>query len=164
MLTNYSFKNLATDLSDVLSEIPQRCLGFDSGIIDKITAAKEWAEAGQYQESTRNLYSAYHKLAKDHLTAIGSNVSDDNNRAKYLFALLSISFPVKLLDTIYSDILHHGLISLKSYQQSKLKADCEKLLRNEEKFRSSLIEGKTLDFDDFDFVKEFLQDIIYLSL
>lgn len=152
MNTNYSFQDLASDLSNIRSEISGKCNNFNPAILDKLNSAQAWAEAGQHEQSLGSLYTAYEELAKNYLSAQVSSLST----GKYLMELINIIVTIKLLDLEYQSILQFGVNAASSDKQKDLKKYCQCMINVPERFYPEFQSVKI----DFDAARKYLEQII----
>lgn len=152
MSTNYSFQNLASDLSSILSEISKKCASFDPEIINKLHAAKAWADTGQHEQSLGSLYAAYQELAKKYLSAVNASLSTGN----YLIELIEISATTEAFGVEYQSILEHGVSVADSSKRGDLKNYCSRMLANEGDFQAIFQRRKV----NFDSARKYLTEVV----
>lgn len=156
MTTNYSFQDLASDLSNIRSEISGKCNNFNPAILDKLNSAQAWAEVGQHEQSLGSLYTAYQELAAKYLS---DKVSLDVEN--YLMDLLEISQTIQAFGDRYESILRYGVgvdneisingseqyrIEINQSKQYEIKELCNWMLQNELKVQR-LLSSKGLRHD-----------------
>lgn len=138
MSTNYSSKKFASDLSDILAGIESQCPDIDKDIIDKLKAAKTWAEAGHSNQPSPSFFEAYMQIAKKYIDLLyedlynspaNSGISPEiKPKIQYAVELLNIRLQGDMYGFDHESLLRHGVERLELDEKNELKGYCENIL------------------------------------
>jgi hypothetical protein len=134
MSTNYSSKKFASDLSDILAGIESQCPDIDKDIIDKLKAAKAWAEAGHSDQPSPSFFEAYMEIAKKYINLRYKDLYNSpanpgiSPKIQYAVELLNIRLQGDMYGFDYESLLRHGVERLELDEKNELKGYCEDIL------------------------------------
>jgi hypothetical protein len=138
MSTDYSSKIFASDLSDILAGIENQCPDIDKDIIDKLEAAKEWAEAGHSDQPSPNFFEAYTEIAKKYIELLYEDLynspanprlsSKIKPKVQYAVELINIRLQGDMYGFDHESLLRHGVEQLELDEKNELKGYCNDIL------------------------------------